>query len=161
MVRLVLMSETEFDTYLESSVGDYAQEHIKAGNWSSEKALQLAEQSYRKLLPDGLATQNQHLFSIEDKTLGTKVGILWFAVQDREAGPRAFVYDVRIYEQFLRRGYGTQAFQALEEKVRKLGMTTITLHVFGHNQAAQAMYEKLGYTTVDLILSKTLNAEGK
>ncbi|HED03437.1 MAG TPA: GNAT family N-acetyltransferase [Candidatus Fraserbacteria bacterium] len=153
------MSETEFDMYLESSVQDYAQEHVKAGNWNAEKAMQLAEQSFHKLLPDGFATQNQHLLSIEDETLGTKVGILWFAVQDHEAEPRAFVYDVQIYEQFRQRGYGTQAFQALEEKVQKLGLSTITLHVFGHNHAARAMYEKLGYVTIDLIMSKTLKVK--
>ena len=91
MVRLVPMSQTEFEAYLESSVQDYAQEHVRTGNWSAEKALQMAEESFHKLLPDGLVTSNQYLFTVEDETLGQKVGVLWFAVEEREAGPRAFL----------------------------------------------------------------------
>ena len=157
MVRLVPMSQTEFEAYLESSVQDYAQEHVRTGNWSAEKALQMAEESFHKLLPDGLATSNQYLFTVEDETLGQKVGVLWFAVEKREAGPRAFVYDVQIDEAYRRRGYGTQAFEALETKVRELGLTRIMLHVFGHNHAARTMYAKLGYEVVNLIMSKTLS----
>lgn len=160
MVRLVPMSPTEFEAYLESSVQEYAQEHVRAGNWSAEKALQMAEESFHRLLPDGLATANQYLLTIEDETLGEKVGVLWFAVEEREAGPRAFVYDVQVDEAYRRQGYGTLAFEALERKVRELGLTRIMLHVFGHNRAARAMYAKLGYEVVDLIMSKTLSPSG-
>jgi len=46
--------------------------------------------------------------------------------------------------------------QALEERVRHLGLSTISLHVFGHNHAARALYEKLGYVTTNVMMSKTL-----
>ncbi len=156
MVRLVPMSQTEFEGYLAFAVQDYAQEHVRAGNWSADQARQLSEQSFRSLLPDGVATENQHLFTIEAQTLGAKVGMLWFAVEEREGGPRAFLYDIRIDEAYRRRGYGTEALQALEAKVRELDLTRIMLHVFGHNDAARAIYAKLGYEVVDLILSKKL-----
>lgn len=158
MVRLVPMSQIEFESYVESLVQEYAQEHVEAGNWSAEEALQMAEESTRRLLPDGLATQNHYLLTLEDETLGEKVGVLWFAVEDREGGPRAFVYDVQVDAAYRRQGYGTQAFEALEAKVRELGLTRIMLHVFGHNHAARAMYAKLGFEEVDLILSKTLSS---
>jgi RimJ/RimL family protein N-acetyltransferase len=157
MVRLVPMSQTEFEAYLESSAQEYAQEHVRTGNWSADKALQMAKESFHKLLPDGLDTSNHYLFTIEDETLGQKVGVLWFAVEERETGPRAFVYDVQIDEVHRRRGYGTQAFEALEGKVRELGLTRIMLHVFGHNHAARAMYAKLGYEAVNLVMAKTLS----
>jgi GNAT superfamily N-acetyltransferase len=133
MVRLVPMSQTEFEGYLESSVRDYAQEHVRAGNWSADEALRMSEETFHKLLPDGLATSNQYLFVIEDETQGEKVGVLWFAVEQHKAGPRAFVYDVQIDEAYRHRGYGTQAFEVLEGKVRELGLAKIMLHVFGHN----------------------------
>jgi len=85
------------------------------------------------------------------------VGALWFAAEEREGGPWAFVYDVRIDNAYRRRGYGTQALEALEEEARELGLPRIALHVFGHNHAARAMYEKLGYEVVDLLMSKTLS----
>jgi ribosomal protein S18 acetylase RimI-like enzyme len=153
------MSQTEFEAYLEFAVQDYAQEHVRAGNWSAEEARQRSEDSFHSLLPDGVATQNQHLFTIEDQTLGEKLGMLWFAVEQQEGAPRAFLYDIRIDEAYRRRGYGSQALQALEAKVRELGLTRIVLHVFGHNDAARAMYAKLGYEAVDLLLAKTLRAQ--
>jgi ribosomal protein S18 acetylase RimI-like enzyme len=156
VVRLVSMSQTQFERYLPLAVQDYAQEHVRAGNWSAQKALQMAQESFDGLLPDGPATPNQFLFTIEDEMFGEKVGMLWFAVEEREAGSRAFLYDIRIEEAYRHRGYGTQALQALEAKVRELGLTRITLHVFGHNHLARAMYAKLGYEVVDLRLSKTL-----
>jgi ribosomal protein S18 acetylase RimI-like enzyme len=150
------MSQDEFEAYLESAVDHYAQEHVRAGNWSPEQARTLSEDSYHSLLPDGVATPDQYLFTIEDQALGEKVGMLWFAVEERVGAPRAFLYDIRIEEACRRRGYGTEALQALEAKVRELGLATIELHVFGHNDTAQAMYEKLGYQVTDLRMSKTL-----
>jgi RimJ/RimL family protein N-acetyltransferase len=151
------MNQTEFDEYLGLAVQDYAQQHVRAGNWSAEKAQHLSEESFRTLLPDGVATPNQYLFTIEDEELREKVGVLWFAAEEREFGPWAFVYDIRIEERYRRRGYGTLALEALEEKARALDLPRITLHVFGHNRAAREMYAKLGYEEVDLILSKRID----
>ena len=157
MVRLVPMNQTEFQTYLDSLLQDYAQDHARAGNFSAENALELAKLQVQQILPDGLDTQNHYFFNVEDETLANRVGVLWFAVQDRGAGPIAFVYDVRVYEEFHRRGYGTQTLQILEEKVREMGLTTISLHVFGHNHPARAMYKKLGYVETDVMMSKTIS----
>jgi RimJ/RimL family protein N-acetyltransferase len=161
MVRLVPMTQAEFEAYLESAVQDYAQEHVRAGNWSAKKAQHLAEESFRTLLPDGPATPNQYLLTIEDEELGEKVGVLWFAAEQREFGPWAFVYDIRIYEDHRRQGYGTFALEALEVKARELGLPKVTLHVFGHNDAAREMYAKLGYQEVDLILSKQIDSPAR
>jgi RimJ/RimL family protein N-acetyltransferase len=152
------MTQAEFEAYLPFAVQDYAQEHVRAGNWSAEKAQQMSQESFDGLLPDGPATSNQFLFTIEDEKLGEKVGMLWFAAEEREAGPRAFLYDIRIEKAYRRRGYGMEALQALEARVRELGLARITLHVFGHNHPARAMYEKLGYDVVDVRMCKTLGS---
>jgi ribosomal protein S18 acetylase RimI-like enzyme len=159
MIRLVPMDEADFQTYLAAAIPSYAEEHIAAGRWSREEALRKAEAEYRELLPEGVATPDQYLYSIEDAA-GARVGMLWFAVERRAAGPRAFVYDVEIFEPFRRRGYAEQAFKAMEARVRELGLNTISLHVFGHNHAARALYEKLGYIPTNLIMSKTLADDG-
>jgi len=151
------MNETEFQAYLDLVLPAYAQDHARAGNFSAENALELAKLQVQQILPDGLATQNHYFFNIEDETLANGVGVLWFAVQNRGNGPIAFVYDVRVYEEFQRRGYGTQAFQILEEKAREMGLTTISLHVFGHNHPARAMYKKLDYVETDVMMSKTIS----
>jgi ribosomal protein S18 acetylase RimI-like enzyme len=103
-----------------------------------------------------LDTPDQYLYSIKDAA-GANVGILWFAARHRNGERSAFVYDVRIDNQFQRRGYGLQAFHALETVARDMGITTIGLHVFGHNTAARALYEKLGFVTTNLIMKKTID----
>lgn len=156
MVRLEPMDEAEFQDYLKESIPEYAQEHVKAGRWSSEEALQRAREEYEQILPDGLQTKDQYVFSVVDEGTATNVGMLWFAVRIRGQKPSAYVFDVIIAENYRRRGYGEQAFRALEEKVHELGIETISLHVFGHNYAARAMYEKLGYIPTNITMSKTL-----
>ena len=44
----------------------------------------------------------------------------------------------------------------LEDKVRELGLDSISLHVFGHNHAAIALYQAAGYETTDLHMVKKL-----
>ncbi|MHB8599336.1 MAG: GNAT family N-acetyltransferase [Ktedonobacteraceae bacterium] len=157
MIRLQPMNETEYQEYLAVSIAGYAQEHVKAGRWNAEEALQKATQEYADILTEGLHTKDQYLFTIVDEQTGTKVGMLWFAAAERANKPVAFVYDVIVYEPFRRRGYGEQAFLALETKARELGLKRIGLHVFGHNSAARAMYEKLGYVVTNVNMSKSLS----
>jgi RimJ/RimL family protein N-acetyltransferase len=44
-----------------------------------------------------------------------------------------------------RRGVGTTLMRAAEAWARQAGVTKLELHVFPHNEAAIALYEKLGY----------------
>ena len=157
MIRIVPMTQAQFDRWLEASIADYADEKVKAGNWSAEEAPTRSRQEFQKLLPQGLATAGQHLFAILDDA-GAQVGFLWFAVMPEATGPVAFVYDFGIDAAQRRKGYGEQAFRALEAEVRALGLHTIQLHVFGHNRPAIALYEKLGYTATNIMMSKTLDS---
>jgi ribosomal protein S18 acetylase RimI-like enzyme len=155
MVRLEPMTEAELQTYLEPAIAGYAAEHVKAGRWSQAEALEESRKEFTELLPDGLHTAKQHLFSIKDDA-GAHVGMLWFAEQERGGEHSAFIYDINIDEPFQRRGYATQAFQVLETLARDMGITAISLHVFGHNTAARALYEKLGFETVNVLMTKRI-----
>lgn len=153
MIQLKPMSDADFKAYLEILIPEYAQEHVKGGRWTAEEALVESRAEIEKLLPKGVATENQYLFNIFADNEPERVGILWFAVQQG----KVFIYDIVIYDAFRRRGYASQAFVALEEKVRELGLNTISLHVFGHNHAARAMYQKLGFIETNVMMSKTLD----
>jgi ribosomal protein S18 acetylase RimI-like enzyme len=157
MVRLEAMTEAELQAYLESTIADYAAEHVKGGRWNPAEALEESRKEIMQLLPDGLNTANQHLFSIKNDA-GATIGMLWFAMRDQGGKRSAFIYDVRIDPAFQRRGYATQAFQALEIVARDMGSAAISLHVFGHNVAARALYEKLGFETTNLHMSKILSS---
>lgn len=158
MVRLAPMTESDFDSYYQKGVASYAEENVRGGHWSAEEALEKSAAEYRKLLPDGLATPDHYLYTIEDATTHTAVGLLWFALQRRGGQATAFVYDVSIHPPYRRQGYATRAFQALEERARELGARQIQLHVFGHNHGARALYEKLGFVPTNIIMSKALDS---
>jgi ribosomal protein S18 acetylase RimI-like enzyme len=83
--------------------------------------------------------------------------MIWFAVENRRPSDSyAWIYDFRIDEQHRRHGYGYQAMLAVEAKVRALGLNKIGLHVFGHNHAAQALYEKAGYGVTGISMAKQI-----
>lgn len=159
MVELIPMTENEYQIYMEQSIREYAQEHVRAGQWSEEEALHQAEQELHKTLPQGLHSPDHYLYMIVDEQLEKRVGVLWFALRAQASKPQVFVYDVMIFEQFRRHGYATQAFQLLEERAQFLNATSICLHVFGHNFAAREMYEKLGYVTTNILMLKRLVGE--
>ena len=158
MVRLVPMTETNFESYMEVTIKDYAQEHVKAGNFNPEDAIDLAREQLDRILPERLSTDGHFFNSVEDDNSQNKVGVLWYAVDDRGGMKKAFVYDVIIFEEYRRRGYGSETFQVLEDIVRNQGLDEIALHVFGHNRVARKMYEKLGFVETDVMLSKKLSA---
>jgi len=156
MVHLTPMTSSEFEVYLEQAVKDYAQDKIAASSWQAEDALQRAKTSYLELLPDGVATKNQHLFTVKDAQSDANVGMIWFAEREDGPAPSAFIYDFSIDEDQRRKGYGSQTLKALEIKVRNLGLETLSLHVFGHNKGALALYQKLGFEMIDIQMSKRL-----
>ena len=82
--------------------------------------------------------------------------MIWFAVRGKTPPLAAFIYDFLIYEQYRKRGYGGQTLRAVDERAKELGIETIGLHVFGHNQAAIALYQKAGYEITDLQMEKKL-----
>jgi RimJ/RimL family protein N-acetyltransferase len=156
MVALVPMTENEFEMFLQYLTQDYAQDHVKAGRWSEEEAMQEAQQEIQRYLPQGLHTPEHYLFMLRDEQREANVGVLWFALQKRGGEQQAFIYDIEVFEEFRRRGYATQAFLLLETRVREPGASSIGLHVFGHNLAAREMYEKLGYATTNVQMVKQL-----
>ena len=153
--HLAPMSPDEFRDFFEFSIVDYAQEKVRAGNWSEGEALDKSRQEFWQLLPSGLDTPNHHLYAIREDG-GGKVGALWLAVEERRGGTTGFIYQLHIEEQFRRRGFAAGAMRALEETARTLRVDTLALHVFGHNHAAIALYRKLGYDVTNMNMAKKL-----
>lgn len=159
-VQLMPMTDDDFRAYRDQAVADYAAEHVRAGNWTAAEAPARAEHELSNLLPHGVATPHQYLFSILDSQTGVKVGMIWFAVNERMGRRTAFIYDFRVYEPFRRKGYGMQTLAALDERARTWGLEAIELHVFGHNPGAQALYEKAGYVVTGVQMAKKLKPAG-
>ena len=152
MVILIPMEQAEFEAYLEEDIQRYAQEHVRVGNWKPSEALEKSTKEHEKLLPNGLESKNQYLFTLLDEDTDAKVGILWVNIE----GDRAFVYDFIIDEALRGKGYGRQALMALEEKLRSMNVDSVGLHVFGDNIPAQELYKKMGFQITDINMLKVL-----
>lgn len=156
MIDLIPMSPEQYAAYVDQAVREYADEKVRAGNWSAEEALARSAEEHRQLLPEGPSTPNHYLFLIEDTENGRHVGMIWLARLSFGGKETCWVYDFRIDEPFRRRGYGEQALRAADEKARELGLDSISLHVFGHNVAARRLYEKMGYEITNINMTKRL-----
>lgn len=152
-LKLVPMTDVEYVQWCVESKESYKNENVKNG-MTPEEAEKKTNEDFQRLLPDGLDSKDQYLFSIKDNFRW--VGILWFGVRGPENNRKAFIYDINLYESERGKGFGKQAMELLEDEVKKLGLQHIGLHVFGHNHIARSLYEKAGYEVMNLVLEKKL-----
>ena len=121
VVRLRPMTEQEFQRWQEASIRSYAAEHVKTGRWGEEESTERARKQFEELLPNGLATEGQHLYLIEETACSETIGIIWVGVQDQGEGVQAFIYDLLIDGPFRRRGVrdrGVARFRTARRGVR-------------------------------------------
>ncbi|MBL8345470.1 MAG: GNAT family N-acetyltransferase [Rubrivivax sp.] len=143
----------EYAAWLETVIPEYAADKVASGQWSEDSALELSRKEYEDLLPGGKDTENNHIHTVLDPE-GRPVGTLWFGVKDRAKKRVAYVFDIVVGSEHRRRGHAFRAFLAMEQEVARLGLDGIALHVFGHNQAAHALYVKLGYVATNINMFK-------
>lgn len=149
------LAEAEYAAWMDDVVPGYAADKVASGAWREDEALEKSREEYHALLPQGRVTPDNHLYSIDDDE-GRHVGVLWIAVQSRGAERIGYVYDLMVWPAHQRRGHAERAMREAEDEARRLGLVGIALHVFGHNKAARALYEKLGYEPTNLNLYKPL-----
>lgn len=149
------MTDADFAAFTVARIPAYAADKVVSGEWSVEQAPELARMAFEELLPQGLLTTGHHLFNVIDNA-GQRVGTLWMAEKERAGKRIAYVYDLFILPECRRQGHAARALAAAEAEARRLGLTGIGLHVFGHNASARLLYEKLGYQTTNLNMFKLL-----
>lgn len=157
MVDLTALPEGRYPEFRAHLARHYAQDKVIAGAWSPEEAPRRAEADLDSLLPDGTNTRDHFLYALRDATTSEEVGTLWLAVQNQGAGRVVWIYDIEIFDPFRRKGYATETLAASERKARELGADRIELQVFGHNEAARALYEVSGYAPTSIVMSKQLD----
>lgn len=153
-IQLRPMNEKEYAAWEGEARLNYAAEKEKAG-LSPAEAKKVSEDSFARLLPQGLRSPGQHLYIIHHATTAEDVGILWWASPSKNQ-PHPWVYDIVIHTPHRGRGLGRAAMEAAAADVRGKGFQRLELHVFGHNQIARGLYESLGFKTLSVVMGKDL-----
>ncbi len=156
MIELKPMLAQDFGDYLDRAVLNYAADHLRTEGGTEAAAFDYARESFDTLLPEGVLTPGHHLYTVYSVEKGANVGVIWVGVITSKQISRAHVFDIYIEEAFRRMGFATQAFQAIEARVRELGLNEIGLHVFGYNDKAYALYRQLGYRPTHISMIKSL-----
>lgn len=146
------MTPAEYEAYEEAAAAGYAQEKVAAGAWPADKAAQLAREEFAQMLPSGLGTPDNHLFTVREAQSGSRVAHLWLCVRASGSGPQSFVCDIEVDERLRGKGYGRATMLAAAQWTREKGFASMGLHVFGHNETARALYTSLGFVTTDLTM---------
>jgi ribosomal protein S18 acetylase RimI-like enzyme len=150
------MTPATFDAFTGHAIPEFAADKVASGQWSEAEALALAHQSFDELLPQGMNTPGHHFFTIVEGASAEEAGAMWIAVQAHAGRPIAYVYDIQVHAPYRRRGVATRAFAALEAWAQSQGLTGIALHVFGHNAAARALYDALGFQATNVNMFKPI-----
>lgn len=147
-VRLRPLGEDEFGDWDAAHRREYARGLVEHAGLSPEEAQAKVERDLPAVLPDGLATENVHIWVAEAD--GRRVGTIFLGVR----GGEAWLYDITIDETERGRGYGRAAMLALEHETRALGHDRLALNVWGGNEVARGLYRSLGYAEDSVHMSK-------
>jgi ribosomal protein S18 acetylase RimI-like enzyme len=152
----VSMRSEYYPVFFELACRAYASENALAGRWSADEALELARAETERLLPQALATPDHQLLEILEDAQGPTVGFVWFARLKRGSAFVAFVFQIYVVPEARRRGHACAALAAVERVAQAQGMASVALHVFAHNEGAQALYRSAGYAVASLNMHKPL-----
>lgn len=149
------MPAERFAAYRRHAIVHHARDKADSSVWSPGEAPVRAAGEFDGLLPEGTETERRFVYEIHDAP--EVVGVVWFVLQTTGNGRAVWIYDVQVFDRFRRRGYATRALRATEQRARELGADRVQLHVFGHNAPARALYERMGYEPISIVLSRRLD----
>lgn len=84
-------------------------------------------------------------------------GFIWaFPHQFREE-KRLYVNEIRVKEEYRKKGFGSQLINMVEDKAKELGISAVYLHAEADNPEAVKFYETNGYGRERIQLRKNLD----
>lgn len=155
MIRLVQMTQDDYDAYYPAALQDLANELARARDLMPLEGVEAAKKSFDELFPGGkVGGKDQFIFKIANES--GPVGVLHFGVRRDRIKPDVYVWSIEIEPEHRGRGYGRAAMTAVEQKARELGVSNVSLNVFGHNDPAISLYKGLGYRPVAMTMRKSV-----
>lgn len=153
-ITFTLMTQEEFESYIEFSWANYIEQQLISG-LSKEEAKAQAKRAEMDLIPKGFETENNYFYNIEKNKKTVGYLWLWFNVKNKNL----FLPEIYIKESYRGQGIGESAINFFEKKAKELEAKKLKLHVFGHNKNAQAFYNKLGFKPTNITMEKILNSK--
>ena len=154
-VALRPMTEAEYPAFRERLLEHYSADIAGARGLPAGIALRQATKQADELLPHGIHTDGQLLFTAVDDA-GRPVGLLWLATHSPNGAQAGWIYDVEVDEAHRGKGYGREIMLLAEQECRRHGLTSLRLNVFGSNAVARSLYESLGYEVTSQNMAKRL-----
>ncbi|MET0726103.1 MAG: GNAT family N-acetyltransferase [Leifsonia sp.] len=150
-VALVDKDAAELATWLPTTMALYVQARMDAGD-TADQARTAAEESQAAYFPDGVPADGHRIFTITAD--GDDAGWLW--IGPFKPGADWWIWDIEVHEPFRRRGIGEAAMRLAEDVARTAGSASLGLNVFGGNETARRLYERVGYAVTAVHMRKTL-----
>lgn len=154
MITLEPMSLEDYTLWKQRVIEDYADSEVRVGNAGVEDASTQSELEFYKLFPYGLNTDDCHFYRVVDEESKQDVGMLCFKIRRLEND--VFLCDIRMNAEHRGKGYGKQTLAVLEELAKEMGISKISLHVFGDNEVALKLYRLFGFTATNVMMSKVV-----
>lgn len=152
-LTLDIISEMEFNDYFENKLKRYANAIEKEITQNEHDAMEKAKIQMNKFLPKGLETPNHFIFNIHQGE--NTIGYLWInLVKENQS---AFLYDIYIKVEYRGNGLGREAISKAEVWLRQFNIRNFNLHVFGSNNLARNLYEKIGFKITNIYMKKELD----
>lgn len=145
-VFLLPMSPVDFERFRIISLKHHAEELIAEEHFNPDAAAEEAESELRSMLPSGLQTQNNYLYSIIDDE--KVVGFLWFLVENTDSVLQAFLCDFYIAPEYRREGRGKTALGHYHALAAKRSCSESVLYVSDANSEAKRLYQRCGYSVL-------------
>ncbi|WP_155368391.1 GNAT family N-acetyltransferase [Catellatospora vulcania] len=154
-VTLVPMSGPDFDRRAASLRARYAGNLQRQRGMGAAEAEAEAEQQMALVLPQGLDSELALLRSAQVD--GETIGWVWAMLPGAPGRPEmAWLHNIDVDPEHQSRGFGRAVMLAVEDELRRHGVTRFGLNVFGGNTRAIALYESLGFTVMSQQMAKTL-----
>ncbi|GAA1519644.1 GNAT superfamily N-acetyltransferase [Agromyces terreus] len=146
-------SPDEVVAWLPVAMREYEESRLEAGD-SAEGADAARAESEQRFFPGGRLIEGHLLFTI--RLAGEEVGWFWLGPWNGTGTEDWWIYDIRVYEEFQRRGIARIVMQRADEIARGAGAKSLGLNAFAVNLPAITLYQSLGYLTTSLHMRKTL-----
>ena len=152
-VALVDKTPEQLAAWLPISNALYEQARIDAGD-SPAEAASAAASSQARFFPDGVPADGHRIFTITVDE--GDAGWLWIGPTADGTGGDWWIWDIEVHEAFRRRGIAEATMLLAEDSARAAGVTAIGLNVFGGNDTARRLYDRVGYSVTSLHMRKNL-----